>query len=116
MKTPRILSRECQADSARFELLVPADLHWFQGHFPGHPVLPGVVQVGWVYQLAGEVFARLAPFRGLRAVKFHQLIEPDTRLVLLIERHPQRLDWRYLRADDDSRVCSEGQMRLREAE
>ncbi len=116
MKMPRVINRECQGSSARFELRVPAELHWFKGHFPGHPVLPGVVQVGWVHQLAAEVFPDLAPFKGLRGVKFHQLIEPDSQLLLLIERGPGRLDWRYLRTDGESQPCSEGRMCLREAE
>lgn len=51
-----------------FEMRVPHDLAHFSGHFPGLPILPGVVQIDWVMRLAARHF----PF-ALDVVAFEQL-------------------------------------------
>ena len=53
-----------------------ADLQAFQGHFPGHPVLPGVVQVDWAIRFGTRAFGDLGGFRGIDQLKFQALIRP----------------------------------------
>jgi len=54
---------QCQRaapDGLELDLRVPPDLEYFAGHFPGIPILPGVVQIDWSVRLGR---ARL-PVRG----------------------------------------------------
>ena len=63
-------------------LALDPDLLAFQGHFPGDPILPGVVQVDWAIRFGTEAFGPLGRFCGLDQVKFLGLIRPGERLQL----------------------------------
>jgi 3-hydroxymyristoyl/3-hydroxydecanoyl-(acyl carrier protein) dehydratase len=60
---------------------VPTDLAIFRGHFPGAPIVPGVVQVGWVVELAREHGLATGRFAGISTVKFRRLVRPGNRLM-----------------------------------
>lgn len=74
---------------------VPADLEYLQGHFPEQPVVPGVVQVHWAIERATDHFGALGAFKGIEALKFHRIIEPDTNLKLELEFSDGKLRFSY---------------------
>jgi len=82
---PKIVSESVDSNRAEFDIQVPADLYYLQGHFPGEPVLPGVIQLHWAIQLADEHLNLKPSFAGLEALKFHRIIKPETRLRLVLE-------------------------------
>ncbi|MCR6701827.1 MAG: hypothetical protein NVV68_12020 [Dokdonella sp.] len=70
------------ASTARLRLTIDADLPWFDGHFPGAPIVPGVTQIDWAIGFARELFALPPAFRGLEALKFQQVIVPGGEVEL----------------------------------
>jgi len=81
----------------------------FDGHFPGHPVLPGVVQLDWVMQLAHMFFA-VEPVAKDFQVKFTDMITTGS-ITLRIEFEPElnRLSFNYSKED---KTCSSGKVKL----
>ena len=73
---------------ARLALLVPPDLRCLRGHFPGLPIVPGAMQLGWVLGFASELLGSRAVLRGLQSVKFHRLVQPGQTLCLTIKLDP----------------------------
>jgi len=68
---------------------VTMDEYFFQGHFPGKPIMPGVLiveamaQVGGVLMLACEEHkGKLAYFMAANNIKFRKTVVPGDRLVI----------------------------------
>ncbi len=72
--------------------LVRADDWWFPGHFPGRPVMPGVLiveamaQAGAVAVLIEEANrGKIAFFAGIDDCRFKRIVEPGDVLTLTCE-------------------------------
>ena len=65
---------------------------YFQGHFPGHPIMPGVLQLEAVAQVAGimmlrqaENLGQLAYFMAAEDVKWRKPVVPGDVLIIEVE-------------------------------
>jgi len=87
---PQIDALERAQDHLRLHFQVPQDTSYFEGHFSGCPVLPGVVQVGWAIELARLHIPFSARFRALSAVKFTRVILPNASVTLRLAADAQR--------------------------
>lgn len=88
---------------------------WFQGHFPTEAVLPGVVMIEAMAQLAGLVFAlagasRISYLAGVRSMRFRRPVVPGDRLTLTAERTGGGAGFAEFRvsARVDGQVAAEG--------
>lgn len=89
------LSRIIQCDpgkSVKAELDVDPSLPIFQGHFPGHPVLPGVITMEALAQAASfcllvspKLRGSLGFFAGIDNAKFRHQVMPGDTLTLRAE-------------------------------
>jgi len=70
---------------------------FFQGHFPGRPILPGVLQVEAIAQVAGilmykrvENAGKIAYFMSAQQVKWRKPVYPGDALLIEVELHKVR--------------------------
>ena len=70
---------------------------YFQGHFPGHPIMPGVLQLEAIAQVAGilmmrraENYGKIAYFMSAEEVKWRKPVRPGDTLVIEVEITRQR--------------------------
>ncbi len=65
---------------------------YFQGHFPGHPIMPGVLQLEAMAQVAGvlllrqaELVSQMAYFMSAEDVKWRKPVVPGDTLIIEVE-------------------------------
>lgn len=75
----------------RVRARVPATLVFFDGHFPGHPLVPGFVQVHWVLALARQHLGVSAPPSAVEVLKFRAPLLPAQEFELTLRATPRRL-------------------------
>jgi 3-hydroxyacyl-[acyl-carrier-protein] dehydratase len=72
---------------------------YFQGHFPGHPVMPGVLIIEAMAQTAGAVVMKsldesssghLVYFMSIESAKFRKPVVPGDILQLKVKKQRQR--------------------------
>ncbi|MEN0038223.1 MAG: AMP-binding protein [Cellvibrio sp.] len=89
-RLPELVASEQQGDALLLSLFIPANLYYFDGHFPGRPVLPGVVQTHWAVHYGREHWGDLGQFTALEAVKFQQVVTANQTLLLRLEYQPDK--------------------------
>ena len=76
-------------DSLTAEATVPNASTVFEGHFPGHPLVPGVLLVETMAQASGYLlltrcnFARMPFLAGVREAKFRSFVGPGALLTVV---------------------------------
>ena len=110
----RIMAIEPGA-SIEGELDVPADLDIFRGHFPDHPVLPGVIIMEALAQAASfsilverEAEGTLGFFAGIDNAKFRNQVRPGDTLTLeaTIVKSSRRMCVAEVKASVGDTVCA----------
>jgi predicted hotdog family 3-hydroxylacyl-ACP dehydratase/3-hydroxymyristoyl/3-hydroxydecanoyl-(acyl carrier protein) dehydratase len=87
---------------------LPQSSPWFEGHFPGEPVLPAVVQLVWVLALAERELGLSAAPSALEALKFREPLLPDQPFELRLERK-QSLTFAL---ESEGRALASGRLRF----
>jgi beta-hydroxyacyl-ACP dehydratase FabZ len=92
---------------------------FFQGHFPGRPVMPGVLQLEAMAQTAGVLLNRMAGgkesipfFMSIDKARFRRVVEPGDQLRIEVEilRLRSRSAKFKAVAKVDGKVASEAEM------
>src|SRR5271170_5737285 len=86
MNLPPVLAvRASKEDEVVIDIEMSAELEAFHGHFPGHPILPGVVQIDWVARFAMlHLNIEKLSARDFQ-VKFRNIIRPGNPVSLLLQ-------------------------------
>jgi 3-hydroxyacyl-[acyl-carrier-protein] dehydratase len=86
----RVASRE--GDTIIVESRIPDASPVFEGHFPGHPLMPGVLLVETMAQASGWLlldlmgFARMPFLMAVKEAKFRSFIGPGTAVRVYAKR------------------------------
>ncbi|MUL37645.1 3-hydroxyacyl-ACP dehydratase FabZ [Gloeocapsopsis dulcis] len=92
----------------------------FQGHFPGRPIMPGVLIIEAMAQVGGVVLTQLPEvagglfmFAGIDKVRFRRQVVPGDQLVMsaeLLYVKRRRFGKMQARAEVDGQLAAEGEL------
>ncbi len=94
---------------------------FFQGHFPGRPVMPGVLQLEAMAQTAGVLLnqfshheGQIAYYLSIDNVRFRRILQPGDQMRIEVELTKMRLSMARFRCRIlcDGDVCSEAEIML----
>src|SRR3954454_21133550 len=98
---------------------ITGDEFFLEGHFPGNPIVPGVLQLealaqaGALHLLRDERYAgKLALFAGVEKVRFRRLVRPGDELLLEVdvERLSARGGWAQARSSVEGETTCQARM------
>ncbi len=77
----------------------------FQGHFPGEPIMPGVLLIEAMAQTAGalvvdslgdEMHGKLVYFMSIEDARFRQPVRPGDQVMIHVNKiHARKLAWKF---------------------
>jgi 3-hydroxyacyl-[acyl-carrier-protein] dehydratase len=70
------------------EFCFRGDLDLFVGHFPGNPILPGIIQIEMVKFSVEQALAHDYGIRSIKKIKFVSLIYPEVSIHISIHLIP----------------------------
>ena len=93
----------------------------FQGHFPGQPIMPGVLIVEAMAQVGGVVLTQMLKsdegglflFVGIDKVRFRRQVVPGDQLVITVELvciKQRRFSKMQARAEVNGKLATEGEL------
>ncbi len=87
---PEVTHSQIDEYYVELNLFISHNLSWFDGHFPGRPILPGVVQTHWAKLYGQKHFGHLGAFQQLEVIKFQHVITPGKIIVLTLSWNPEK--------------------------
>ena len=117
----RVVSIDPSLNKIHCQGLVPQESSIFEGHFPGYPIMPGVLQLEALAQVAGvlllrklEHTGRIALMIGMDSVKLRRPVLPGDQMILEAEavRIRSRSAQVNARATVTGEVTCEAQMKF----
>nr|AGS53041.1 FIGfam138462: acyl-CoA synthetase, AMP-(fatty) acid ligase [uncultured bacterium contig00031] len=100
--------------SITVEFSVPDTSPFFDGHFPGCPILPAVAQIDIVLSVASQHLGTFKVLSGIRKVKFSSIIRPNIPLVLWVEKDGNNISFKIYNPNDKAITYSSGTLMLPE--
>ena len=69
--------------TARQRYFFPSDFIGFSGHFPGKPILPGIAQLGMVFDVITHSCGKNWKISNIHRVRFKQIIRPNECVTII---------------------------------
>lgn len=94
--------------NAEVDFVLDGDSIWFEGHFPGQPIFPGIAEVHLAVVWGARLWDGWHPASShLTRLKFSRILRPGDRVRLMLVRNLEKdtLRFRYLATD---KVAGEG--------
>ncbi len=88
-----VISSIKEEKTATFQLRLNAKHAIFEGHFPGKPVTPGVVQLEIIKDLLSETLATKVELKQLTACKYTSILDPETHPEITLTLQHQEVEF-----------------------
>jgi 3-hydroxyacyl-[acyl-carrier-protein] dehydratase len=93
---------------------------FFQGHFPGHPLMPAVMMIEAMAQVGGIILTQLPEysgglfvFTGIDSAKFRRQVVPGDQLIMTVELQTfkrRRFAKMHAHAEVDGQLAASGDL------
>lgn len=106
MTEPVVEKRQADESGCVATMSFPRGSDFFDGHFEGAPVLPGVVQTGAAARELERLLGHPVRVREIRKLKFAKVVHPGDSVIFSLSRKSDA-EWAF-RYESDGQLCSSG--------
>ena len=108
---------ELTDEGAKSEYTIPDDPYYTHGHFPGNPIVPGVILCeimaqGSVLLFNEQLIGKLALYAGMDKVRFKKSVHPGDKVI--VRSHLASCRGMFISVEStayvDDEVCASGQL------
>ncbi|QKG29159.1 AMP-binding protein [Campylobacter sp. RM16187] len=92
---------------SKFSSVMSAELEIFTNHFPNLPLIPGFMQLDFVFELARSIGIDLSGASRIENLKYIKFVRPNDRLDIFIEKKENRV---YFEIFCNDEKCSMGRV------
>jgi len=104
--------RQTASNEISANVEIDMDSPWFSGHFPGDPILPGIAQLGIVFEAIEQSTHQKLIVSGVSRVRFKRIIRSGDRLKIVItpvEKAPGSYSFRFMA---EGELAAKGMMKV----
>jgi 3-hydroxymyristoyl/3-hydroxydecanoyl-(acyl carrier protein) dehydratase len=83
-KIPRVLSWVDELSRHKLLLAVLPEMECFEGHYPGNPILPGIVQLHWAIGFSTNLLDLSGVPLDIKRLKFKNIVQPPRVIELVV--------------------------------
>lgn len=95
----------CEISDTGASFLLPADFPAFDGHFPGQPVLPAIVQVQMAVCVIGKKTGKDVKLKEIKKAKFANPAAPGDNIFLTLNAKNDFYD--IVIKNQEDKLCSQ---------
>lgn len=95
MQEPQIKEINKTENTVNLILTFKKEAEYFNGHFPGMPILPGVAQIHYAITYAARYFEIEPKINKMTKLRFTNIIQPDVQLTLTLEKQDNKITFKY---------------------
>jgi 3-hydroxymyristoyl/3-hydroxydecanoyl-(acyl carrier protein) dehydratase len=93
-------------NSVTLEFAVPSASPYYDGHFPGFPILPALAQMEMSVRLASQYLGTDIDVSEIKRIKFSNLVKPDKLHFIRLEKGEKTLSFKVFSPDSDAAFSS----------
>jgi acyl-coenzyme A synthetase/AMP-(fatty) acid ligase/3-hydroxymyristoyl/3-hydroxydecanoyl-(acyl carrier protein) dehydratase len=104
---PEILEETIENNYVLVKFKVPTGLYYLKDHFPKIPIVPGFIQIKWVFDYITKI-QRHESFsvKSLEVLKFHQILQPNDIFNCEIRFDIKNRKFVFKTWNDEKKFCS----------
>ena len=106
MTEPAVETRRTSESGCEITMSFPPESDFFDGHFEGAPVLPGVVQTGVAVRELERLLERPVRVKEIKKLKFAKVVHPGDRVEFSLSRKGGE-EWVF-RYESGGELCASG--------
>jgi len=98
-----------EGDLGTVRFMIPEDYLYFDGHFPGNPLVPAVTQVGWATTAVGAMTGKALTDYRLSRFKFVSPVRPKDKIEISLRVAGAKYSCRFYA---NEKLCSSGTLTI----
>lgn len=98
------------SDTLIYKGKIPLDLIYFNGHFADFPLVPGVIELQWISDLAAQFTWGKQSITRIENLKYQQFIRPNDEVIVELKYDSEKNKLNFKISNQEAATCASGRI------